>query len=69
VPRAVRPGRADLPEETFGLDAQLHPGALRKAADSGQGLTLRMQPGDHSDWFIQTLMSGHIAHHAAQLLA
>ena len=50
------------------LEVQLQPQALeRAAAASGQDLTLRMQPGDHSYWFIQTFMPDHIAHHAAQL--
>ena len=50
------------------LEVQLQPQTLeRAAAASGQDLTLRMQPGDHSYWFIQTFMPDHIAHHAAQL--
>ena len=51
------------------LANQLHPEALEAAAAaSGQELTLRRQPGDHSYWFIQTFMGDHIAHHARQLL-
>jgi len=51
------------------LASQLHPEALETAAAaSGQALTLRRQPGDHSYWFIQTFMADHIAHHARQLL-
>ncbi len=51
------------------LAKQLHPEALEAAAEaSGQQLTLRRQPGDHSYWFIQTFMADHIAHHAKQLL-
>lgn len=51
------------------LDTQLHPQALQAAAASGQELRLRMQPGDHSYWFIQSFAADHVAHHAAQLLA
>ena len=52
------------------LQGQLHPQALQEAAAaSGQALTLRMQPGDHSYWLIQTFVPDHIAHHAEQLLA
>ena len=55
-------------EDQF-LEVQLHPHALQEAAAaSGQDLTLRMQPGDHSYWFIQSFMPDHIAHHAAGLL-
>jgi len=51
------------------LTSQLHPEALEQAAAaSGQELTLRRQPGDHSYWFIQTFVGDHIAHHAQQLL-
>ena len=51
------------------LKDQLHPEALEAAAAaSGQELTLRRQPGDHSYWFIQTFMADHIAHHARQLI-
>ena len=51
------------------LASQLHPEALEAAAQaSGQELTLRRQPGDHSYWFIQSFMGDHIAHHAQQLL-
>jgi S-formylglutathione hydrolase len=38
------------------------------AAESGQKLTLRMQPGyDHGYYFIQTFMADHLRHHAAIL--
>ena len=52
------------------LERELHPQALRAAADaSGQELTLRMQDGyDHSYWFIQTFMADHLAHHARRLV-
>jgi S-formylglutathione hydrolase len=36
--------------------------------ETGQALTLRMQPGyDHSYYFISTFMEDHLRHHAAQL--
>lgn len=51
------------------LATQLHPEALEAAASaSGQELTLRRQPGDHSYWFIQTVVADHLAHHARQLM-
>ncbi len=38
------------------------------AAQSGQALNLRMQPGyDHSYYFIQSFMADHLRHHAAVL--
>ena len=38
------------------------------AAQSGQQLKLRMQPGyDHGYYFIQTFMAEHLLHHAEQL--
>jgi S-formylglutathione hydrolase len=38
------------------------------AAQSGQSLNLRMQPGyDHGYYFIQTFMADHLRHHAATL--
>jgi S-formylglutathione hydrolase len=38
------------------------------AAQSGQRLSLRMQPGyDHGYYFIQTFMADHLRHHAEQL--
>ena len=50
------------------LANQLHPEALEDAAQaSGQELTLRRQPGDHSYWFIQSFMGDHVAHHARLL--
>lgn len=40
------------------------------AAESGQALTLRMQPGyDHGYYFIQTFMADHLRHHAKILEA
>ena len=52
------------------LERELHPDALRQAADaSGQQLDLRMHEGyDHSYWFIQSFVADHIAHHARQLV-
>jgi len=39
------------------------------AAQSGQELTLRMQPGyDHGYYFIQTFIADHLRHHASVLL-
>ncbi len=59
----------DQGEDDQFLRSQLHPEALEAAAQaSGQDLLLRRQPGDHSYWFIQTFVGGHIAHHARQLL-
>ena len=59
----------DQGQEDQFLASQLHPEALEDAARaSGQQLTLRRQPGDHSYWFIQTFVSDHVAHHARQLL-
>ncbi len=60
----------DQGQEDQFLASQLHPEALEQAAAaSGQELTLRRQPGDHSYWFIQSFIPDHIAHHARQLLA
>jgi S-formylglutathione hydrolase len=40
------------------------------AAQSGQALNLRMQPGyDHGYYFIQTFIADHLRHHAGQLVA
>jgi len=52
------------------LDNQLHPQALKAAANaSGQALTLRLHEGyDHSYWFIQTFIDDHLRHHASILL-
>lgn len=47
------------------LRPQLFEAACR---ETGQALTLRMQPGyDHSYYFISTFMEDHLRHHAAQL--
>lgn len=59
----------DQGEDDQFLTSQLHPEALEQAAAaSGQELTLRRQPGDHSYWFIQSFVADHMAHHARQLL-
>ena len=59
----------DQGEDDQFLASQLHPEALEDAAQaSGQELTLRRQPGDHSYWFIQSFIGDHIAHHARQLM-
>lgn len=51
------------------LKEQLHPQALRSAAEtSGQKLNLREHAGyDHSYWFIQSFIADHMAHHALNL--
>ena len=51
------------------LDKQLKPQLLQEACSAaGHPLTLRMQPGyDHSYYFIQSFIGGHIAYHAAAL--
>ncbi len=51
------------------LADQLHPQAFAAAAaQSGQRLDLRMQPGyDHGYYFIQSFMADHLRHHAQQL--
>ena len=51
------------------LEKQLRPEALeRSAAASGQSLTLNRHEGyDHSYWFIQTVIEGHLRWHAGQL--
>ena len=51
------------------LEVQLKPEALEAAArQSGQKLTLRRHEGyDHSYWFIQTVISDHLQHHAREL--
>ncbi|AKU92855.1 S-formylglutathione hydrolase [Vulgatibacter incomptus] len=52
------------------LETQLHPEALRAAAErAGHPLTLRMQPGyDHSYFFIATFIEDHLRHHAKALV-
>ena len=41
---------------------------LKEAANHGQRVTHRMQPGyDHSYYFIASFMGDHVAHHAAIL--
>ena len=58
----VRPDRRGVFGHSMGGQA------LEEAAQaSGQELTLRRQPGDHSYWFIQSFMGDHIAHHARLL--
>lgn len=51
------------------LQDQLMPQVFEQACrESGQPLTLRMQPGyDHSYYFIATFMEDHIRHHAERL--
>lgn len=51
------------------LADQLKPELLRTVcAETGQPLTLRMQPGyDHSYYFISTFMADHLRWHAARL--
>jgi S-formylglutathione hydrolase len=51
------------------LVEQLLPEKFSAAAkQSGQSLTLRMQPGyDHGYYFMQTFMADHLRHHARQL--
>lgn len=51
------------------LETQLHPEALEAAAKhSGQSLTLRRHEGyDHSYWFIQSFIEGHMRWHAERL--
>jgi len=51
------------------LAGQLRPELLQAAcAQSGQPLTLRLQPGyDHSYYFIATFLGDHFAHHARAL--
>jgi len=53
------------------LEAQLQPERLDRACrDSGQALTLRLQPGyDHSYYFISTFIEDHLRHHARALAA
>ena len=55
--------------DPFLKDQQLLPERLTAAAaQSGQKLTLRMQPGyDHGYYFIQTFMADHLRHHAGIL--
>ena len=51
------------------LAEQLDPALfLKQAANHGQRVTHRMQPGyDHSYYFIASFMADHVAHHAAVL--
>lgn len=48
---------------------QLRPELLQQACEeTGQPLTLRMQPGyDHSYWFVQSFIEDHLRHHASIL--
>lgn len=52
------------------LAEQLRPDLLEQACrETGQSLTLRMQPGyDHSYWFVQSFIEDHLRHHAAALI-
>jgi S-formylglutathione hydrolase len=56
--------------DQFLADQQLLPEKFSAAAaESGQKLTLRMQPGyDHGYYFIQTFMADHLRHHAKILV-
>jgi S-formylglutathione hydrolase len=69
--RAPYPGPilVDQGEEDQFLQSQLHPEALEAAAAaSGQSLTLNRHAGyDHSYWFVQSVIAGHLRHHAAAL--
>jgi S-formylglutathione hydrolase len=51
------------------LAEQLRPELLEEACrETGQPLTLRMQPGyDHSYWFVQSFIEDHLRHHARAL--
>ncbi|HJP99016.1 MAG TPA: S-formylglutathione hydrolase [Rhodanobacteraceae bacterium] len=51
------------------LAEQLRPKVFEQACrETGQPLTLRMQPGyDHSYWFVQSFIEDHLRHHAAIL--
>ncbi|MGH8216297.1 MAG: S-formylglutathione hydrolase [Rhodanobacteraceae bacterium] len=55
-------------EDPF-LAEQLRPELLSQACrDTGQPLSLRMQPGyDHSYWFVQSFIEDHLRHHATAL--
>ena len=59
----------DQGEDDPFLETQLHPHLLEAAcARTGQPLELRRRPGyDHSYYFIQTFISGHLEHHARGL--
>ena len=62
APILIDQGTADQ----FLAEQQLLPDKFSAAAaQSGQKLTLRMQPGyDHGYYFIQTFMADHLRHHA-----
>ena len=69
VARAPFPARILIDQGTadqFLADQQLLPEEFSAAAaQSGQELTLRMQPGyDHGYYFIQSFMEDHLNHHA-----
>ena len=51
------------------LEEQLDPEMfLKEAANHGQRVTHRMQPGyDHSYYFVASFVEDHVAHHAAVL--
>src|SRR5450631_2477680 len=65
TPILIDQGTADQ----FLADQQLLPEKFAAAAaESGQKLNLRMQPGyDHGYYFIQTFMADHLQHHALLL--
>jgi S-formylglutathione hydrolase len=67
TPILIDQGTADQ----FLAEGQLLPERLSAAAaQSGQKLTLRMQPGyDHGYYFIQSFMADHLRHHATILRA
>jgi S-formylglutathione hydrolase len=64
-----KPILVDQGEADQFLSEQLRPEVLEQAAKSvGQALTLRRHCGyDHSYWFIQTVIAGHLSHHATIL--
>jgi S-formylglutathione hydrolase len=59
----------DQGEDDPYLAEQLRPDLLERACrETGQPLTLRMQPGyDHSYWFVQSFIEDHLRHHAQAL--
>ncbi|MGO9935768.1 MAG: S-formylglutathione hydrolase [Steroidobacteraceae bacterium] len=71
VARRAYPGPILIDQGTADqyLAQQLLPGKFAAAAaQSGQRLNLRMQPGyDHGYYFIQSFMADHLRHHADQL--
>lgn len=67
--RFETPILVDQGEDDNFLSQQLHPHALKDAAEaSGSSVELRMQPGyDHSYYFVSSFIGDHIAHHAKAL--